>query len=804
VIDLQKHLDQLSRIDFDDSSKPSMQQLQERLRDLLSQFPITGLTLWTLKKEQQQLQCRLNESLIEQDFRIILGDALPSLPLSSIEQFVIQMQQTKHPILLSKLSDAARVEIDKFRPEALKEKDILFHPVHSAQGLEGFIACRPEPPFIHWPESTFSSFLNHMLALSNAYMAYCQEQLLKQLNRQNELLNEIEKLAQIGSWEYDLSEASLYWSDETYRIYGLEPGTKVDPQQAISFYSPQSRDIIEQVFEDAISNSQEYQEELSFRDSKGNDKWVRTSGKIRKDGDQITHIYGAFEDITQEKQLIEYEQNASAYLQGILDNLNDVVLTVDARGQIITANRPVKKIFGYEPEELIGQSVSVLMPKPYSDMHDKYMHSYQKTGNAKIIGVGRELPAMRKNGEEFPMELSLSETLQSDKKVFIGIIRDISDRKEAEDKLYRLAFYDDLTGLPNRDSADAFFLLHNQPVADNKQAFLKTASELCQNILQHVSDELVINNHSHNLTLCIGSTLAPAANLKGSRLINMLEYATTRAKHQSGNTHITVDENTHAEIEHKAVISNSLIQALNNEEFSLVLQPQYDRDNRLVASEALIRWNSPELGFVSPAEFIPIAEDTGKIILIGDWVLNEVCKLLYEQTQKNIPTTIAVNISAKQIIQPDFCDKLLVITNKWLVTADKLILEITETTLVSDIELVKERMLYLSRLGFKFSIDDFGTGYSSLSYLRQLPLHELKIDRYFVDEIDLAGTDVPIVNSIIQMAKALGVSVVAEGVENEAQRNYLIEKGCDVLQGYHLNKPLSVDEWAKELQDQLA
>ncbi|GAA5315898.1 MAG: hypothetical protein AseanaTS_11030 [Candidatus Pelagadaptatus aseana] len=860
MIDPQTYLDQISRIDFSDSTKPSLQQLQERLKDVFNRFPLTGLTLWTLNNGQT-MQCQLLESSIDNDFRQILGSANPIVDLNNFQGFYSLLSDCKQPLLFSQLNPGIQQEINQVRPEALQNTEMLFHPVHSARGLEGVITCRPESPFEHWQEHDFCRFLNHLLTLCNAYLSYCHQQLLNQLQSQNDLLSEVEELAHVGSWEYQLDNQNVYWSDETYRIYGLKPGTDVSPEEGISYYGPEDQEVIRNAFQQALEQGTSYQHQLRFTDAQGNHKWIRTTGKARRKNGVITHVFGGFEDISREQQLIEHEKSSTAYIQDILDNLNDAVIAVDSNSRIVTANRTVKNIFGFEAEELIGQNISALMPKPYCHMHDKYMRSYLENGNAKIIGVGRELPAVRKNGEEFPMELSLTETEQNGQRLFIGIIRDISDRKEAEDKLFRLAFFDNLTELPNRTSferdvmelvskaeltgadiyasfldidrfsqinltygkrygdyalnmiskriasclpkefklyrnnADSFFLLHKYPVNGNRQALLKHTSELCQKILQQISDELVINNHSHNLTLSIGSTLTPSQGLKGSRLINMLEYAANRAKDKGGNCHITVDKHTHAEIEHKAFISNSLIQGLNDGEFSLVLQPQYDRNMTLVASEALIRWHSQQLGFVSPADFIPIAEDTGKIILIGDWVLNEVCRILHQQAQQGVHTTIAVNISAKQIIQPDFCDKLLVITNRWLVTAEQLILEITETTLVSDIELVKQRMNYLSKLGFRFSIDDFGTGYSSLSYLRQLPLHELKIDRFFVDEIDLQGSEVPIINSIIHMAKALGVSVVAEGVENQAQQNYLIDRGCDTLQGFHLNKPMPVDAW---------
>lgn len=870
MIDIQRHLNNLSRLDFTDESSSPMEQLGEGLREIFAEFPLDGLYLWVLDNEHKKLECYLRESRDPHDLLDQHPDGrLPVIDVAEIVDFFSSLLATEKAILSSDLKGQAFQQLSERRPQHLQDKEVLLLPIHSVRGIEGIVTARPIAPFNEWLDAQFSAFLHNILCFSNAYLSLCHSHLIKALESKNQLLNEIEQMAHIGGWEYSVDDGALYWTDETYRIYGLAPDGPVTPEQGISFYPDDSQQQIRAAFQEALAHGKSYEKELQFVDNYGNPKWVRTTGRVHYNNNKIARVYGAFEDITREKQLIDYEKNATAYFEGVLNNLHDAVITVDCDGVINTANQAVKKIFGYSQTEMVGKNISVLMPDPYRAMHSKYMNSYLKTGNAKIIGVGRELPALRKNGEEFSMELSLSEVTQNGQRFFIGIVRDLTERKEAEGKLFHMAFFDELTGLPNRasferdlndllakaqltgseiyaslidvdrfsqinltygkasgdytlnmisnringsipkgftlyrNSADTFFLLHNTPVQQDHHGFLKHTREFSQRILQSISDELIINDHSHNMTASIGSGFIHSHEMKPSRLINMLEFACNDAKKKGGNRHITADENTHALIERKALISNCLAHGLGLNEFSLVLQPQYNRDKQIIASEALIRWSSQELGFISPAEFIPIAEETGKIVDIGDWVLNETCRLLHRLKQQNIHTTVAVNISAKQIIQPDFCDKLLVITNKWLTTSDQLVLEITETTLVSDIDLVKERMNYLSNLGFRFSIDDFGTGYSSLSYLRQLPLHELKIDRYFIDEIGLGGADVPIVNSIIQMAKALNVRVVAEGVESDTQLHYLMDKGCDVYQGYHLNKPLAADQWLELLCNSL-
>lgn len=245
-----------------------------------------------------------------------------------------------------------------------------------------------------------------------------------------------------------------------------------------------------------------------------------------------------------------------------------------------------------------------------------------------------------------------------------------------------------------------------------------------------------------------------------------------------------------------------MLLGLANDEFYIVLQPQYSLGIHPVASEALLRWNSKLFGNVRPDEFISLAEENGDILIIGDWVINEVCKLASKLKHQQICTRIAVNISAKQIVQPDFAQQLMQRLTQWDVPPSCLMLEITESTLVQNIELVRKQMLELSQHGLSFSIDDFGTGYSSLRYLKELPLNEIKIDRYFVEEITDENQEVTIVNTIIEMAKAMGVATVAEGIEDEKQLRYLTKRGCNYFQGFFLSRPLAVEKWLQLFLDE--
>ena len=285
-------------------------------------------------------------------------------------------------------------------------------------------------------------------------------------------------------------------------------------------------------------------------------------------------------------------------------------------------------------------------------------------------------------------------------------------------------------------------------------------------------------------------------------MFDKLEYALKQAKKLSPFGYYFADLDALKRYERTNKIRYLLINVDKSDELTLVLQPQFINENTFNSAEALLRWDSEELGVISPGEFIPLAEESEAIIKIGDWVVDQVCKLLHEVSRAGKNTCIAVNISAKQIVAPDFKEKLLASVHKWQVSPRNLVIELTETTLVSDIELVKETMLELNKKGFRFSIDDFGTGYSSLSYLKELPISELKIDKYFVDGI--MDTDdnssKTIVNMIIDMASALGVNSVAEGVEEPAQFNYLKQRGCNLFQGYLFSKPLPIAQWKERLK----
>ncbi|PTU00114.1 GGDEF domain-containing protein, partial [Pseudomonas sp. HMWF031] len=265
------------------------------------------------------------------------------------------------------------------------------------------------------------------------------------------LIDEISRMSKTGSWEFYPETEKLIWSSETYRIFGLPVGSAINVQKAINSFAPGYTEELTLAFDNLRFHQQPYDIQCKIIDSSGTIRWVRASGKaeLYKNG-AVKRLFGAFEDITEYKTALTLNEERAMKIQNILNNINDAVFSIDVKGTITHCNDIALKTFGYTRRELIAQSVEILMPEPYASNHAFYMRNYMETGVGKIIGVGRQLPAKRKNGDIFQMELSLSESFDQGERGFIGVIRDISERIEAQDTIYNLAYTDSVTRLRNQ------------------------------------------------------------------------------------------------------------------------------------------------------------------------------------------------------------------------------------------------------------------------------------------------------------------------------------------------------------------
>jgi diguanylate cyclase (GGDEF)-like protein len=463
--------------------------------------------------------------------------------------------------------------------------------------------------------------------------------------------------------------------------------------------------------------------------------------------------------------------------------------------------------------------------------------------------------AQRSSGETFPMELRVSEFYLDGQRQFIGVMRDITERKATEATITHLAHYDALTDLPNRRlvqdriqqtvvwarrsgaqfavmflDLDKFKTINDtlghdvgdqllQMVAHRLTECLRAedtvgrqggdefivllaslsaaedAALVAQKILATLSAPFVINGQDLRTGASIGIAVYPQDGGDVETLLKNSDTAMYHAKEAGRSNCQFFTQAMNAAAAERLLLESSLRQAIERHELLLHYQPLVNiADGNIVATEALVRWNHPELGLVSPARFIPIAEDSGLIIPLGEWVLSQACHQLKQWREQGIALQrMVVNLSPRQFRQKHLVENFSRVLSETGVDPHWLGLEITETVIMENPELSIGILDELKALGIELSLDDFGTGYSSLGYLKRFPIDKLKIDQSFVHDITTDADDAAMVAAIIVMAHQLNIRVVAEGVETEAQLAFLREQGCDEYQGYYFSRPLSAD-----------
>lgn len=347
-----------------------------------------------------------------------------------------------------------------------------------------------------------------------------------------------------------------------------------------------------------------------------------------------------------------------------------------------------------------------------------------------------------------------------------------------------------------RLGGDDFVVILSSLSANEAEAASRTET-VSQKILAALNEIYQLGDVLHHSTASIGATLFKGTLTPVDDLMKQADLSMYKSKQAGRNTVVFFDPAMEIAVKERAALEEHLRHALDAKQFDLHFQAQVIDDGRLIGAEALLRWQHSVRGMVSPAQFIPLAEETGLILPIGDWVLETACTQLFKwATQPEMShLTLAVNVSAHQFRQPDFVDRVLAILKDTGANPRRLKLELTESMLVENVQEIIEKMFALKARGVSFSLDDFGTGYSSLSYLKRLPLDQLKIDQSFVRDVLNDPNDAAIAKTIVALAQSLGLNVIAEGVETEAQRDFLDSVGCHAYQGYFFSRPLPVDDF---------
>ena len=534
----------------------------------------------------------------------------------------------------------------------------------------------------------------------------------------------------------------------------------------------------------------------------------------------------------------------------IFDRVKEGIIVMDADKFMLFINPAFSAITGYSANDLIGKSLHLLHPGLMDDtLSHETWRSIDETGRWQGEMIGR-----RKNEESFDEHLSIS-TMKNERgevSYYICVFSDISERKAAEERVAYVVLHDFLTNLPNgpllqdrlaqaislaeRESRkvavmcldlDHFKAINDmlghlvgdkllQEVARRISSVgrisdtvsrrggdefvvilpdLETvddAAVIADNLLEVISDPCMIDGNEIEITTSIGISIFPEDGCEGDHLIKHADAAMYHAKKNGRNNYqFFTNEMNKLALERISIIQK-LRHAEERKEFYLHYQPQMDlRSGRIIGVEALLRWNNPEAGMISPGHFIPIAEETGLIIPIGEWVLREACRQNSEWRMLGLPEiTVAVNLSAVQFRQNNFIEMIKSVLCEYSLDPSGLELEITEGAVMHNAEASIALLLELKAMGLQLAVDDFGTGYSSLSYLKRFPIDKLKIDQSFVRDITVDSDDAAIVSTIINMARTLKLKVIAEGVETAEQLSFLKHQKCDEMQGYYFSKPM--------------
>ena len=555
-----------------------------------------------------------------------------------------------------------------------------------------------------------------------------------------------------------------------------------------------------------------------------------------------------------ERLKVEADQRISA----IAFESQEGILIADANNEVLRVNDAFTKTTGYAAEEIIGKNINILgFDGPDANFEAEMGKCIEKTGAWE-----GEMQTRCKNGESCPEYLNVT-AVKDDKggvTNYVVSFTNLTVINEAADKIKRLAFYDPLTGLPNRRllrdrlsrafastarsgkegallfiDLDNFKALNDSLGHDVGDLLLQqTAQRLvsctreCDTVARLGGDEFVVMledlsqepvqaatqtedvgnkiiaaiNRSYLLgTLKYGSTASIGAVMfsnhgqSGEELLKHADIAMYQAKKAGRNCLRFFNQEMQDIIDTRIAVEGELRKALQSDQFELHYQVQMDSSHRPLGAEALIRWLHPERGLVSPGQFIPLAEETGLILPIGQWVLNAACAQLktWERDVLTRGLVLAVNVSARQFRQTDFVAQVQAALQRHGINPTLLKVELTESMLLENIEDTIATMKELKQIGVRFSLDDFGTGYSSLQYIKRLPLDQLKIDQSFVRDIATDSSDKAIVRTIIAMAQSLNLDIIAEGVETEDQRQRLLEMGCIHYQGYLLGKPVPIE-----------
>ena len=668
-----------------------------------------------------------------------------------------------------------------------------------------------------------------------------------------------QKIGNIGNWSYQIKNAAgdIDCSDQVYNIFGLDRTTDTLTFNSVSSWlHPDDQPALDAFRQTLHSLSAESLGDIirpifRLKRPDGETRWIEISAECEfNDDNKPSTCFGTIQDITERKQ----NEKTLSKLTLAVEQTPTAIFITDIDANIEYANKAFTDVTGYQLCEVMGKNPRILQsgknpPSIYGDMWSHLSEGKEWRG---------ELINRDKYGNEY-VDMSLISPIRDETgKVtnYLAIKENITEKKQADERIKQLAYFDQLTGLPNRGQLNERFdytlslaarsgapfslmfldLDHFKNINDTlghtigdkilmgAAKRLKTvlregdtlsrtggdefilllpntnedgARDVAEKLITTMSNPCLVDQHELVSTVSIGIVMYPEDGLDFETLAKNADAAMYRVKKESRNDFRFFTEEMQKNSARSLLLSNALRFALARNELSLHYQPQLSiEENRITGAEALLRWNHPELGSIPPNEFIHIAEASGQILEIGEWVIRTAVNQLKYWIDNGLPPlVIAVNLSPVQFRHPNLPKLIAQILDEAQLPPEFLEIELTEAATMHDPNLAIEIMNNLNNLGIRMSIDDFGTGYSNLSYLKRFKAYKLKIDKSFVQDITIDADDRAIVLAVINLARSLGMQTIAEGVETSGQLAYLRMQGCNEIQGYYFSKPLTADEF---------
>lgn len=657
-----------------------------------------------------------------------------------------------------------------------------------------------------------------------------------------------QKIAHLGSWEWDMASRITSWSDELYRIFGVEPATTpASYKRYLERIHPEDREAVKKIVRDALKNCRPFVSHYC--------RIVRPDGSIRTihgqgevvldDAGKLVSLIGTSHDVTERRQMEEER----ARLAMIVESSNDAIFSISLDNIITSWNRGAENVFGYSAREIIGSHIFTIIPPERYAERSQILQTILSGEQVKHFETTRT----RKDGRQIFVSLTTSPILDADGKI-IGnsvIARDVTERRKMEEIIKHQAHHDPLTDLPNRQLFMDFLSLELAQARrnSNKLALLfldlngfkqvnDTLGHSCgDRLLQEVAQRLkgcirvsdtvarlggdeftvlmpdlsqtddvgivlkkilgvfetpfMLDEVAVDTTTSIGVCMFPDDGACSEELMKKADIAMYDAKGSGKNTYQFYNAEINARTIKRQKMESFLRQAVGRGELELLFQPLVNSTTRgIIGAEALLRWHHPEQGVLSPDQFLSVAEDSGAIVPIGEWVIRNACDQAQSWNEKGYPISVAVNLSNRQFHQSNLVANTARILDETGLLPYHLEYDVTEKTLMENIDFSLRSMQALNDMGVTLTIDNFGSGSSSLHWIKRMQTQKIKIDKSFVTNMLSEPDNLEVINAVIAMSHNLHMKVAANGVETEEQLSVIQMSGCDQLQGYVISEPL--------------